>query len=102
MRNDVQTAHLDAYERMLDGMREVVARMQEGEEASARELYARLIQDYAQTVFQAGMNAYQSRQADDDPAMEGCGEKGRLGHLWDVVLATVGGPLWRCPRPSTK
>ncbi len=64
MRNDVQTAHLDAYERMLAGMREVVARMQEGEEARARELYARLIQDYAQTVFQAGMNAYQSRQAD--------------------------------------
>ena len=64
MRNDVQTAHLDAYERMLEGMREVVARMQEGEEASARELYARLIQDYARTVFQAGMNAYQSRQAD--------------------------------------
>ena len=63
MRNDIQTAHLDAYNRMLEGMREVVLRMQEGEEAAARDLYARLIQEYAQTVFQAGMNAYQSRQA---------------------------------------
>lgn len=64
MRNDVQTAHWDAYERMLEGMREVVTLMQAGSEVAARDLYARLIQAYAETVFQAGMDAYQSRQAE--------------------------------------
>ena len=64
MRNDVQTAHLDAYERMLDGMREAVILMQEGSEAAARDLYARLVREYADTVFQAGMTAYRTRQAE--------------------------------------
>ena len=64
MRNDVQTAHWDAYERMLAGMREVVTLMVEGREAAARDLYARLVREYADTVFQAGMNAYRTRQAE--------------------------------------
>ena len=64
MRNDVQTAHLDAYHRMLDGMREAVILMQEGREAAARDLYAQLIREYADTVFQAGMTAYRTRQAE--------------------------------------
>ena len=64
MRNDVQTAHRDAYERMLAGMREVVALMVEGREAAARDLYARLVREYADTVFQAGMTAYRTRQAE--------------------------------------
>ena len=64
MRNDLQTAHLDAYNRMLDGIREVVALMTRGLEAAARDRYAQLIQEYAYTLFQAGMNAYQSRQAE--------------------------------------
>jgi conjugal transfer/type IV secretion protein DotA/TraY len=38
--------------------------MQQGHEAAARDLYAQLIEEYARTVFQAGMNAYQSRQAE--------------------------------------
>jgi len=63
LRNDIQTAHLDAYNRMLDGMREVVALMASGQEATARDRYAQLIREYAATLFQAGMNAYQSRQA---------------------------------------
>ena len=39
--------------------------MQAGSEVAARDdRYARLIQAYAETVFQAGMDAYQSRQAE--------------------------------------
>ncbi|MEI2744784.1 MAG: DotA/TraY family protein [Ottowia sp.] len=64
MRNDVQAAHLDAYERMLAGMREAVALMAEGREADARDLYARLVREYAETIFRAGMNAWRTRQAE--------------------------------------
>ena len=64
MRNDIQTAHLDAYNRMLEGMRQVVALLHGGDETAARERYAQLVQDYAKTVFQAGSNAYQTRQAE--------------------------------------
>ena len=64
MRNDVQAAHLDAYERMLAGMREAVALMAEGREADARDLYARRVREYAETVFRAGMDAYRNRQAE--------------------------------------
>ena len=64
MRNDVQAAHLDAYERMLAGMRDVVALMQSGDEVAARDRYAQLVEDYAETIFRAGMDAYRSRQAE--------------------------------------
>ncbi len=64
MRNDVQAAHLEAYERMLAGMREAVALMAEGREADARDLYARLVREYAETVFRAGMDAWRTRQAE--------------------------------------
>ena len=64
MRNDVQSAHLDAYERLLAGLRDVVASMQAGNEGVARDRYAQLINDYADTIFQAGMDAYRTRQAD--------------------------------------
>ncbi len=64
MRNDVQAAHRDAYERMLAGMREAVARMAEGREADARDLYARRVREYAETVFRAGMDAWRTRQAE--------------------------------------
>jgi len=62
MRNDIQSAHLDAYETLLEGMREVVSQMQAGEEIAARERYAELISTYAKTVYDAGTNAYQTRQ----------------------------------------
>jgi conjugal transfer/type IV secretion protein DotA/TraY len=64
MRNDIQSAHLAAYNHMLTGMREVLALMQAGDEIAAQERYAQLVQEYAKTVFEAGSNAYQTRQAD--------------------------------------
>ena len=38
--------------------------MAEGREADARDLYARRVREYAETVFRAGMDAYRNRQAE--------------------------------------
>ena len=100
MRNDVQTAHLDAYERMLDGMREVVILMQEGERGGG----ARSLRPAGSGVRGHGVSGGDDRLPDppggDDRAMEGGGEEGRLGHLWDVVLATVRGQSVGVHRPQ--
>ncbi|MGB4946985.1 MAG: DotA/TraY family protein [Candidatus Competibacter denitrificans] len=64
MRNDIQSSHLDAYNQMLTGMRQVVTLMQSGDESAAREQYAQLVKTYAKTVFEAGTSAYKTRQAE--------------------------------------
>ncbi|MBL8260045.1 MAG: DotA/TraY family protein [Candidatus Competibacteraceae bacterium] len=64
MRNDIQAKHVEAYETLLNGLRDVIAQLQAGDEKAAAEQYARLVQDYANTVYQAGIDAYQSRQAE--------------------------------------